>query len=233
MRLPLQLIPKASIVRIKSGIGRGLRWTVGAGPHGYWLGTYERDVQKQFTKLLQAGDHFLDVGANAGFYTLLAARLVGKDGRVSSFEPLPRNLSFLRQHVSLNNLQNVTVHAAAVSDQDGVARFNTHQHASMGNLTEQGALEVKTVALDSLFAAGQLRPAKLIKIDVEGAEHSVLLGARNYLLSCHPVILLSGHGTAVQLKCEALLGELGYDVHVERDGTVDGMYESICRFKSA
>jgi len=232
MRLPLHLIPKAWVVRIKSGIGRGLRWTVGAGPHGYWLGTYERDVQKRFSDLLLPGDHFLDVGANAGFYTLLAARLVGPEGRVTSFEPLPRNLGFLREHVKLNHLRNVIVNAAAVSNRDGVAHFNIDQHASMGHLTEQGTLEVKTVALDSLFAAGQLPPAKLIKIDVEGAEHSVLLGAKNYLLSCYPVILLSGHGTAVQLKCETLLGELGYEIHVERDGSVDGMYESICRFKS-
>lgn len=239
LRLPLKLIPGTTVVRIQAGIGRGLRWVVGAGPHGYWLGTYEWDVQQCLAAWLIEGDHFVDIGANAGFYTLLASRLVGPTGRVTAIEPLPKNLAFIRRHLDLNALQNVDVIESAASDHDGVARFLIEPHASMGHLKTgqtdetigRAAIDVRTVTLDVLLTAGRLAPAKVVKIDVEGAELSVLQGARHYLRSSYPIILLSGHGTTVQRACEALLHQLGYHVTVRRDGEQDGMYESVAQWQ--
>src|SRR5216684_2115948 len=102
LRLPLRLIPRGAIVRIVSGELRGWQWIVHSATNGCWLGTYERHVQRLFRQRLRPGAVALDVGANVGFFTLLASKLVGSAGHVYAFEPLPRNLYYLERHVRLN-----------------------------------------------------------------------------------------------------------------------------------
>uniref|UniRef100_A0ACD5GZU7 FkbM family methyltransferase n=1 Tax=Desertifilum tharense IPPAS B-1220 TaxID=1781255 RepID=A0ACD5GZU7_9CYAN len=121
LRLPLKLIPANAQMPILSGKLRGKKWIVGAGRHGSWLGTYEAQTQHLFIQALNPGMTVFDIGAQAGFYTLLASHLVGKQGRVFAFEPLPRNLAYLHQHLAINHLENVTVIEAAVAETSGVA----------------------------------------------------------------------------------------------------------------
>lgn len=226
LRLPLRLVPRTSVLPVLSGPARGLKWYVGAATHGCWLGTYESEKQRAMTLLLNQGDCFLDIGANAGFYTLLAARLVGPTGQVIAFEPLPQNHQKLQRHLSLNQFANVTVIHAAVCDEDGHAAFQVGATDECGGLSASGTLQVETVSLDRLWKDGQLRSPQLIKIDVEGAEVRVLRGAEALIRAAKPVILLAGHGTATQRACEAILADFGYKVTLVRDGSVDGMYES-------
>ena len=89
---------------------------VGAGDHGCWLGWYERDKAKLLAAALITGSVFYDVGANVGFYSLLGAACVGFGGRVIAFEPVPENLVILQKHIAMNQLANVMVIPAAVSD---------------------------------------------------------------------------------------------------------------------
>jgi len=226
LRLPLKLVPRNMAVPVLSGPARGLKWVVGSATHGCWLGTYERDKQQAIASFLRPGDCFLDVGANAGFYTLLGARLVGPAGQVVAFEPLPQNQHKLQRHLSLNQLSNVTVIQAAVCDQDGRAAFQIGAADECGGLATSGELEVETVSLDQLWKTERLRAPRLIKIDVEGAEERVLRGAEALIRATTPVILLAGHGTATQRACESLLKDYGYTVTIDRDGRSDGMYES-------
>lgn len=226
LRLPLQIVPKTMVMPVLTGSARGSKWIVGAATHGCWLGTYESEKQQVIASLLNPGDCFLDIGANAGFYTLLAARLVGPTGRVIAFEPLPQNQQKLERHLALNQLTNVTVINAAVCDQDGRAAFQIGAADECGGLAITGTLEVDTVSLDGMWKASQLRSPRLIKIDVEGAEGRVLLGAEALIRATKPVILLAGHGTATQRACESILADFGYKVTIVRDGSVDGMYES-------
>lgn len=226
LRLPLRLVPKCRVVSVLSGPARGLKWVVGAATHGCWMGTYELSKQQAMMSLLNPGDCFLDVGANAGFFTLLAARLVGPTGQVIAFEPAPQNLQKLQKHLSLNQFENVTVIDAAVCDHDGRAAFQTGAADECGGLATFGTLQVETVSLDQLWKAGRFRPPQLIKIDVEGAEARVLRGAEALIRATKPVILLAGHGTATQRVCESILADFGYKVTVDRDGSMDGMYES-------
>ncbi|HEV8435127.1 MAG TPA: FkbM family methyltransferase, partial [Thermoanaerobaculia bacterium] len=109
LRLPLRLVPNGRVVRIKSGPLRGWRWITGSAPHGCWLGTYERDSQRAFMDNVHEGDVVYDIGANAGFFTLLASTLAGPRGLVFAFEPLPRNVALLERHVSLNGCENVRI----------------------------------------------------------------------------------------------------------------------------
>jgi FkbM family methyltransferase len=152
-----------------------------------------------------------DVGANVGFYTLLFSHLVGTGGRVLAFEPFPRNVSLLRRHVELNRCANVTVFDAAVFDHDGTALFEEAPSASMGRLSDRGSFAVECRRLDKVIGEG-FPPPDLIKIDVEGAEGSVLAGAAEILQKYAPLIFLATHGRQQHQDCIALLKRYGYSV---------------------
>jgi FkbM family methyltransferase len=187
-------------------------------------GTYEREQTRLFEQLLRPGGVVLDVGANVGYYTLLASVLVGDGGAVHAFEPEPRNAEFLRRHLRINRRRNVTVQQAAVSDRAGTARFAFGSGTGTGHLGETGELEVRTLRLDDYCAEHALAPAAL-KIDVEGAEMSVLQGARETLARHRPAIFLSTHGAEVHAACLAFLRDLGYQPRPILGGDVESTTE--------
>ncbi len=123
LRLPLKIIPKNTEISIKSGICKGLKWTVGSGNHGYWLGSYELTKQLALERYVKTGMTVFDIGAHAGFYTLFFSRLVGEEGKVFAFEPYHENLTFLVKHVQLNRIKNVTVVASAICKKDRFEGF--------------------------------------------------------------------------------------------------------------
>jgi FkbM family methyltransferase len=215
------------MVPILSGPLRGWKWITGSATHGAWLGTYERETQQVFARLVREGDVVYDIGANVGFFTLLAASLAGRSGAVYAFEPLPHNLAFLRRHLAVNddaNAAEVHVMDVALSSASGVARFATATSAAMGRLADIGDLEVRTETIDELVSSGRIAPPRFMKIDVEGAEHAVLTGAAATLARERPVLLLSTHGYEVHEQCCAFLREAGYELEMIRDGTADGQY---------
>jgi FkbM family methyltransferase len=212
LRWPLRFIPPGMIVPIIQGPLRGYRWIVGAANHGCWLGSYELSKQKRFAAVVAPGTVVYDIGANVGFYTLLAAELVSPAGRVIAFEPLPRNLRYLEQHVSQNNLSNVDIIPAAVAAQSGDAFFDDKHNTSMGHLSGAGGLVVKTVGLDDLVGSGRIPPPDTMKLDVEGAEEEVLAGATHLLSSKRPTIFLATHGDHLREACLQLLTQYGYSI---------------------
>lgn len=187
-------------------------------------GTYEREQTALFQRLLRPGATVLDVGANVGYYTLLASVLVGDAGKVHAFEPEPKNAEFLRRHVRINARRNVTVEQAAVSDRAGTARFESGTGSGTGHLGDRGTLEVRTLRLDDYCARHALAPSA-IKIDVEGAEMSVLHGARETLARHRPILFLSTHGPEVHRAALAFLRELGYRVEPILGGDVESTTE--------
>jgi FkbM family methyltransferase len=221
-RLPLRLVPRGVTVPILSGPLRGWRWITGSATHGAWLGTYERETQAVFARLVRGGDVVYDIGANVGFFTLLAAKLAGRGGAVYAFD-------YLRKHIAANHAS-VRVLPVALSSSSGVARFATATSAAMGRLSDAGDLEVRTETIDELVSSGRISPPRFMKIDVEGAEYAVLTGAATTLVrDRRPVILLSTHGYLVHEQCCAFLRDLGYDIEVIRDGTADGQYTLVAR----
>jgi FkbM family methyltransferase len=153
-----------------------------------------------------------DIGAHAGFYSLLASELTGCKGRVYAFEPLPRNVRCLREHLRINHIANVYVVEAAVADFDGRAMFLKHSDSTMGRVSAEGSLEVRTVTLDQLVSDGGIPSPQFLKIDVEGGETAVLSGARQLLARTHPAIFLSTHGQDLHRKCSGFLISLGYSL---------------------
>jgi FkbM family methyltransferase len=168
-------------------------------------------------RLVRPGQVVYDIGANVGFYTMLAAHLVGRAGSVVAFEPAARNVAYLRRHLELNALTNVRVLEAAVGDRVGSAVFQTGPSFSEGRLVESdspgpGQCRIELIALDDMLTRGDIPLPQVLKIDVEGAEYAVLCGAVNLLERGRPEILLSTHTTAVRNECVQLLTQLGYDI---------------------
>jgi FkbM family methyltransferase len=223
VRAPLRMVPKNRPLRILSGPLRGATWLPWSTTHACWLGTYERPTQRLFSRQIASGDVVFDVGANVGFYTLLASRMTGASGRVIAFEPLARNFDLLERHLSYNRAANVTVVKAAVGERTGVERFAGKDEPSMGALAAEGD-PVDVVSIDDLVAAGDVPPPQLMKIDVEGAESRVLQGAAATLARHRPAILLAAHGWAQWSECTQRLSDLGYSIRLLRDGSADGNY---------
>jgi Met-10+ like-protein len=109
LRLPLSLIPPEAEVRILRGPLRGKKWIKGAGPNACWVGTYEVDRLRALANAASPGPVVYDVGANVGIYSLLASLRAGLSGKVYAFEPLERNLLYLRRHLTLNKVENCVV----------------------------------------------------------------------------------------------------------------------------
>ena len=213
LRLPLKLIPKRAVLPIMQGRLKGKKWIVGSGEHGYWLGWYEIGKRQAFEADIPEGAIVYDIGANVGYYSLMAAVLAGNTGHVYAFEPLPRNVEFLKQHVALNMMADmISVFEVAVSDRTGVAAFDLGASTSMGHLAESGEIEVKQARLDDMLAAGEIKPPDYIKVDVEGAEFEVLNGARKLLEKYRPIIFLDTHNRAAHAATVTLLKEMDYDI---------------------
>jgi FkbM family methyltransferase len=206
----LRLVPPTMSVRVLMGNLRGKRWIVGSAIHRCWLGFYEYEKQKLISREIQPGSVFWDVGANVGFYSLLASGLVAS-GKVFAFEPVPRNLSYLRKHLALNRVRNVEVLAIAVSNKNGTSRFDTEETGFMGHLSGEGGITVPTATLDSLIDDGAVLPPDCVKMDIEGAELLALRGASRTFQRFRPVLFLATHGREVETGCRRLLELWGYD----------------------
>jgi FkbM family methyltransferase len=209
-RYPLTWLAPDQVVPILSGPLRGRRWIVGSARHAYWLGSYEHEKQRQIANELKAGDTFYDLGANVGFYTLLAAGRVAA-GNVYAFEPLPRNIEYLRKHLKLNSVSNAELLELAVCDVVGIASFQEADNSSMGHLGGGGSTRVRTATLDSLLLQEKILPPSLIKIDIEGAELLALRGACETFRRFRPVLFLATHSRELHNECVQLLASWGYE----------------------
>ena len=210
-RLPLALVPREWVMPILQGPLRGQRWITGSANHSCWLGFYEQKKQQIFTEELKPGSVFYDVGANVGIYSLLSSLLVG-GGRVYAFEPVPRNLAYLRKHLELNHARNVEILPFAICDKIGQAQFEVEASGLMGNLAGEGSLSVTTATLDSLVENGRIAPPDFVKMDIEGAELSALRGASFIFQRYRPVLFLATHGRGIEWDCRKLLKSWDYEV---------------------
>jgi FkbM family methyltransferase len=226
--------PRARGLSVPFVVGplRGNWWQLASGGKITRLlfGTYEPEQSDLFRQHIRSGDQVLDIGAAAGYYTLLSARLVGSTGRVVSFEPDPDNLRFLRSHVEQNGLSQVTILPVALADETGTARFGGGTGTGTGRLCQNGVVQVAVRRLDDVAAEMDLRPQHL-KIDVEGAEMAVLRGGERTIKTDRPTIFLSTHEKVVpgiHRQCCELLTEWGYQLQPIIGSSVEDSSELLC-----
>ena len=151
----------------------------------YFLNYYEIRETNYVRKILREGDVFVDIGANIGWFTVLASAGVGASGQVFAFEPSRRIHQHLADNVGINNCGNVVLERLALSDASGsaiLANANP-RNDGMGSIVHGGRTgeEVRTQTLDAYFEGRDAGTIDLVKLDVEGAEMFVLRGMRGLL----------------------------------------------------
>jgi FkbM family methyltransferase len=160
-----------------------------AGGRAILRGQFENSERRFVERYLEPGMTVLDIGAHHGFYSLLASKKVDRDGRVIAFEPSPRERERLARHLTLNACSNVLVEEAALGEMEGHADLflvagketgcNSLRQPQTKHLTRKVPVRVKR--LDDYLRTAQIERVDFIKIDVEGAELSVLRGADGVL----------------------------------------------------
>lgn len=204
---------------ILSGAAAGARINLGGSYLQYLTGGVEAVVQRTLAQTLEPGQVVYDVGANIGFFTIICSRLVGPQGRVYAFEPMPQNAATLRHNVTLNALENAVVVEKAASSSSGTAELMISDWSGLHVLNVGGVsppyrggdirINVETVTLDDFFSATDARPPDVVKIDVEGAELEVIKGMSAMLVSTKPLLICELHGTNTDFL--RLIDSLGYE----------------------
>jgi len=215
-----------------------LRWATlptGAGLYvhlGELVGSiyFERDSYEPVTtrfvmKHLKPGQTFIDIGANYGYFTMLAASLVSENGKVVAFEANPNLQTMARRSSERNGFQGRVISAdVALSDsnqdkatfyvstnpsQMGISTMHPWQgHLNAGNLSLQNTITIRTVCFDDWVKNAELKTIDMIKLDVEGSELQVLRGMKASLLRHKPAYIISE--TSLDGEVSRFLQSIGY-----------------------
>jgi FkbM family methyltransferase len=203
---------------------------------------YEPETTMLVAAVLRPGDVFVDVGAHVGYFSMIAASLVGPTGQVISFEPAPDNYAHLVEHIRLNRYAHVLpLHCAAGStegvfdlhlnaDNDGghaLWDVRMHQDNEKSRATPRRH-PVFVATLDRVLETVASGRVRAIKMDVEGNEHAVLQGARRTLERHQvPFVIaeinrggLMALGTSEE-SLRAYMASLGYDTWLIRPDTME------------
>ena len=149
----------------------------GMAPYFIMHGDFIPDESEVLKKILKPGMIFVDVGANIGYFSLIAAKLIGDSGEVFAFEPDKNNFSLLQKNINVNGYKNITAIKKAVSDKVGTAKFYLEkENLCAHSLTPKincDFIEIEMISLDEYFKDKKIN---VVKIDVEGMEPAVLSG---------------------------------------------------------
>ena len=158
---------------------------------------YEPNQTKIVKKYVHEGDVVIDVGAHVGYYTLLMAQLVGKNGKVYSFEPDPVNFELLKKSVEINGFENVVLIQKAVSDTtekiklflgDNDSAINRIYDAKLGDAKK--SIDVESITIDEYFKEND-KLFNFIKIDSEGSEAKIINGMEKFLTKNRKLIMMT------------------------------------------
>ena len=188
-------------------------------------GTWEPEVFRAVAATVKLGMTVIDIGAHIGYYTLLFAKCVGPKGRVVAFEPVPANFELLKRNIQLNELPNVQTFSQAVFSRNeeiiltvpDELRYSGDASIYHGRGTKQ--FRVPAIALDTFCDSSGLWP-HIVKMDVEGAEYDVFMGAKKTIGRFRPKLLIELHhfdGNVAAHPVPDLLTAWGYRIQwIER-----------------
>jgi FkbM family methyltransferase len=155
------------------------------------LDRYEPDTTRLFHHLLRPGMTVIDIGAHAGYFSLIAASCVGAAGNVYAFEPFPASFRQLQRNIELNGYKNIHAVRKAVSDRTGVRKLlvnpkgsDRHSLFAGESSWEPESPEVETTRLDDFLEECDWPRVDLIKMDIEGAEPAAMAGMKQTLEKC-------------------------------------------------
>jgi FkbM family methyltransferase len=199
---------------------------------------YEPSTTHLLLKVLKPGDTFLDIGAHVGYFSMLAAAVVGAEGEVLAFEPSPDNFRHLVEHVALNGFTNVLPFHLALGDTEQVAALHLNADNDGGNALWDVRLHqdnhksrsaprihpTYVTRLDRVLRGRPVRSLKLVKIDIEGSEVLALRGAVETLARLQvPFVIAEVNRGGLELMgtsetdLRVLMTGLGYETWVIQD----------------
>ena len=195
----------------------------------YLYGCYDYPITRLIETLIAPGMVFFDVGANAGFESLVAST---KCAEVFAFEPLPSNLQRIRRNIEINGLKNVTVIEKAVGDREGSATLYVPESdnsglASLNQMAGAKAIDVPVITLDRFVRELGLKRVDVMKIDIEGAEVMAFEGAKELLSAAKaPDVIFGAHPGSDAAKWLESAGYTIYEFVLQREWEARNLFAS-------
>lgn len=194
----------------------------------YFPSDYEKENYDFLKAHIQPGDTVLDIGAHMGLFSVITARLAQNNCRIFAFEPSRNTFAILQKTISINSLTGVIepMHGAVGKGTGTITFYNSNTVGDNSNTVvsyrtdeEVKAVQVQLYGVDDFVTKHNISHLKFIKIDVEGAEYDVLLGAGETLKSLKPYCTLGIHPEAILAKGDSL--EQIYDLIAECNYTIN------------
>lgn len=211
-----------------------LRYRETLGLSSLLYGPFESGELAFASNFLRSGDVAMDVGANVGLFSVVMAAAVGERGRIFSFEPVPANVARLRCNLQRNDVRNTQVFPVALGDVDAQMRLHMSidtaypsLHEVQLGLGDGTALSVQVRTLDNVWDEVGNPSVAFIKMDVEGAEINVLLGARRLLTNCRSTLLVEANSAEHLVRLQDHLCRLGYR-HIRPEGFLPHNHLFVC-----
>ena len=225
-------LPPSGIIRFKNNLGQVLSIKTNQTSYItqllYWEGYQNFEYTDIFIKLIKKINVFYDIGANIGYYSLLA-EIENKNIKVIGFEPANGPLSYFRENIKINKFKNIRVESLALSDKEGEITFYEirnkkytyleHNLAGEGNSGSKMSgrnfvpISVKTTTLDKYVENAKEANIDLIKMDTEGTEHFILENSDNVLKLMKPIIICETLFNTIELELEKLMRSYGYEFY--------------------
>ncbi len=176
---------------------------------------YEHSVQAIVCQMVRKGDVAYDVGAHAGYMSLLLSTLCGPSGHVFAFEPSPTNFHRLKENIELNQKHNTTALNLAASDVEGAVFLLEAGSQSLivspGSAPSENCSRIHTVCLDNFVYRDSHAPPTFVKIDVEGHAGRCLAGMKRVLKNVRPRVLCEIHDAREDSEVSKILTQYFYE----------------------
>lgn len=165
-------------------------------------GYYSKHDINILSTYLKNGGYFIDVGANIGWYTIIASKLIGDNGKVITFEPEPNNCRILNKNIHNNGCDNININTLGLGDESGIVPFylnpenfgdhsiSSTTHLRCFNPKDPKEIKVSMIRLDTYLDIDEFKKVGLIKLDVQGSEAKALRGMARLLEKYKPPILM-------------------------------------------
>jgi FkbM family methyltransferase len=223
------------IVKLKSGkFGFLTNQTNTTSQLLFWKGPYKIEYTIIFEELIKKCNCFYDIGAHAGYYSLIAAT-VNKKIKVMAFEPAEGPFFYLNENVRLNHFNSrISCYQVALGESEGVAKFLEvvhhkykylkHNLVAVGNIgnpqpdREMKNAAIQVLTIDSFFNKNNAYQPDIIKMDTEGTENLILAGASTTILNNKPIIICETLFNKIEDELEKLMRSHGYDFYNYKNG---------------
>lgn len=211
----LNAVPDDLSISISIGEDADFYVTTKPADFRYILPDKEGGVVEIVRDYLNPGDVFVDAGAHIGYYSIIAAELVGPSGEIIAFEPHPDHAERVRKNAKLNDFD-VRVEESALSSESNTAELSLADRGGGHSLTKDGGntIEITTRSLDEYSNSEAVTP-DLVKVDVEGAEYDVFRGMSELMTDTQPAIICEVHPGRLNADLKEMfefLSEHGYSI---------------------